>query len=198
MNYCTRCDRPLHDGEVCNCGLPERIHFAPAMNKKDKRFLTITVSSFIAVMTAIVFFVPPMLGFNRKCRQDIADRTALKVSEAAQAAIKELALEGHETCKYGILAYDPYCQYDYVEDKLFDEKFRSLADKDIGDCAFFIRVDNGEVVYTAASESWCSIFSTIGTYPPSSPKSKPYYDFFGNKHKIINLANLLEQSLSYD
>ena len=200
MTYCTRCDMPLRDGEKCSCSLPEPISPSPAMDKKDKSFLTIAVSSFIAVMAAIVFFVPPMLGFNKECRQEIADKAAVEISEAAQAAIREITMEGYETMGEYIVSYDD-SDYSYVpfDTRLFDEKFRHLADKDIADdYGYFVKVKNGEVEYTAVSESWYSKLSTIGTYPPSPAKELTYYGSGGDEYKVDNLTHLRDRFIGWD
>lgn len=198
MTYCTRCDMPLRDGEKCSCSLPEPISPSPTMDKKDKRFLTIAVSSFTAVMAAIVFFVPPMLGFNKECRQEIADKAAVEISEAAQAAVTELMKEGFGTGPDYLLSYGGNYSYEAPYDnEVFEEKFRSLAGEDI-DYDFFIRVKNGEVEYTAVSESWYSKLSTIGTYPPSPAKELTYYGSGGDNYKVDNLIHLRERFIPCD
>ena len=198
MTYCTRCDMPLRDGEKCSCSLPEPISPSPTMDKKDKRFLTIAVSSFTAVMAAIVFFVPPMLGFNKECRQEIADKAAVEISETAQEAVTELMKEGYGTGPDYLLSYGGNYSYEAPYDnEVFEEKFRSLAGEDI-DYDFFIRVKNGEVEYTAVSESWYSKLSTIGTYPPSPAKELTYYGSGGDNYKVDNLIHLRERFIPCD
>lgn len=197
MTYCTRCDRPLRDGEKCDCGLPERILLPPEMRAHDKRSLTIAISSFIAVMAAIVFLVPPMMGFNKESRQAIAENAAVEISETAQEAVTELMKEGYGTGPDYLLSYSEDWSYQAPYDnEVFEEKFRSLADEDI-DYDFFIRVKNGEVEYTAVSKSWYSVFSTIGTYPPS-PAKELTYGSGGANYKVDNLIHLRERFIPCD
>lgn len=200
MTYCTRCDRPLRDGEKCDCGLPERILLPPEMRAHDKRSLTIAISSFIAVMAAIVFLVPPMMGFNKESRQAIAEKAAVEISETAQEAVTELMKEGYGTGPDYLLSYGGNYSYEAPYDnEVFEEKFRSLAGEDMtDDYEFFIRVKNGEVEYTAVSKSWYSIFSTIGTYPPSPAKELTYYGSGGDNYKVDNLIHLRERFIPCD
>lgn len=200
MTYCTRCDRPLRDGEKCGCGLPERILLPPEMRTHDKRFLTAAVSSFIAVMAAIVFFVPPMMGFNKESRQAIAEKAAAEISETAQEAVKELIAEGHDLSGDYIISYGlDFSLCDHFDNDFFEEKFRCLAGEDMtDDYDFFIRVKNGEVEYTAVSNSWYSPLSTIGTYPPSPAKEMYYHTGGGVSYKVDNLIHLREQFIPCD
>ena len=123
MTYCTRCDRPLRDGEKCDCGLPERILLPPEMRAHDKRSLTIAISSFIAVMAAIVFLVPPMMGFNKESRQAIAEKAAVEISETAQEAVTELMKEGYGTGPDYLLSYSEDWSYQAPYDnEVFEEK----------------------------------------------------------------------------
>jgi hypothetical protein len=125
---------------------------------------------------------------------------AAEISETAQEAVKELMKEGYGTNQNYILSYGGNYSYEAwspYDNEVFEEKFRSLAGEDI-DYDFFIRVKNGEVEYTAVSKSWCNIFSTIGTYPPSPAKELTYYGSGGDNYKVDNLIHLRERFIPCD
>ena len=125
---------------------------------------------------------------------------AAEISETAQEAVKELMKEGYGTNQNYILSYGGNYSYEAPYDnEVFEEKFRSLAGEDMtDDYDYFIRVKNGEVEYTAVSNSWYSPLSTIGTYPPSPAKEMYYHTGGGVSYKVDNLIHLRERFIPCD
>lgn len=191
MNYCTRCDRPLHDGEVCKCGLPERI-LLPPVKKIDpkKKGVLIFAAASLTILAASAYFDLPMLRYSKGFKQRIANQAALEISAAAQTAINSINQDGQDVSGEYTICYnssDDSCVP--FESDLFDKKFKEYAGDDIrDDYVFFIRVKDGAVTYTAASTSWHNNFRTIGTCPPSSPKESAYTS---DLYEVEDLKNYL-------
>ena len=187
MPYCTKCGRPLNDGEQCSCTMtqpqyPLRYSYdgqlLPLPPKKKSYTFLFAIGIYVLCAFALVIalaFAPVSSGIGRLKKQRELTKAAAEMTEAADKALQRISDEGGDIMGVSIITsgneiVDGFiCPFD-------TDRFREYFSENTkySDRCYFIFVNDGKTEYLAVSDSWHDNRCPIGTYPSVNKAAMKY------------------------
>lgn len=136
--------------------------------------------------------IPAMMGTVKRSRESSMRSNAHDISRAANTALIELDEEGINTKGLYIISSDPEDNVAVPFDTDIFYKHMANYYERVYKCKYFVVIRNGNVEYSAVSDSWTKKGDYIGTWPAGN--TPRYYDKDSSKgaeaKKKVNLDDL--------
>ena len=153
----------------------------PPPPKPSNKWILAIIIPFCAVLllliaAALAIFVPSFMRYKEKAKQSSISSAAKGINSAAHDTLSALKADEEWVMGNYIISSDSsknvYVGFD--EEKFYKKEKFHFAELDKYD--YFIVFENGEPVYTAASESWNDKKAYVGTFPSKYVSSSKRYE----------------------